>query len=48
MRILDPFEELAKKKLSDETKESLEEKITLPEMSKVLNEDINGTSEPGV
>ena len=39
---------MAKRKLSNETKESLDGKITLLEIRKALDEDMNGTSAPGV
>ena len=44
----DPYEELVKRQLSNETRDSLEGKISLHEMTKALNEDMNGTSAPGV
>ena len=43
-----PYEELEKRKLKNETRVSLEGKISLHEMTKALNEDMNGTSAPGV
>ena len=43
-----PFEELESRKLNDETRDSLEGNISLHEMTKALNEDMNGTSAPGV
>ena len=39
---------MEKRKLQNETRDSLEGKISLHEMKKVLNEDMNGTSAPGV
>ena len=44
----DPYEELVKRQLTNETRDSLEGKISLHEMTKALNEDMNGTSAPGV
>ena len=37
-----------KKKLKNETRDSLEVKISLHEMTKMFNKDMNGTSAPGV
>ena len=45
---IDPFEELTNMKLSDDTRDSMEGKITLQEMTKSLNEDMKATSVPGV
>ena len=39
---------MIKRQLTNETRDSLEGKISLQEMTKALNEDMNGTSAPGV
>ena len=44
----DPYKELAKRQLTNETRDSLEGEISLQELTKALNEDMNGTSAPGV
>ena len=43
-----PMRNWKKRKLKYETRDSLGGKISLHEMTKVLNEDMNGTSAPGV
>ena len=37
----DPYEELVKRQLTNETRDPLEGKISLNEMTKALNEDMN-------
>ena len=43
-----PFEKLLNRRISDEIMDSMEVNMTLQEMTKALNEDMKGTSVPGV
>ena len=43
-----PYQELFNRRISDEIRDSMEGKMSLQEMTKAQNEDMKGTSAPGV
>ena len=43
-----PYQELLNRRISDEIRHSMEGQMSLQEMTKKLNEDMKGTSAPGV